>query len=450
MDFQKLLSDLKSGAVKGASRFDLRNEAKQTRADNSKFQKVKREKNKLARLLLITDIALPFDPIVGETTDEYNFDKKFRLEVSATTTIKTLKAICNEDKELKEKNMRLLGVNGDWDTSNPEVVTSEDFKIFDKFRVPRVFSQEVIAITSKTLHNNDFSNPYVTNFSRDEFGNITDETGEYPQVLRLADMYKSIYFEKHAKWLEANKNATDKEKREQFKAHMNLVPVTNPKPMNTALVFELGLDSSCNIVNVNTLTAEEISKGIKFIGFGGEVRDRVTEIRTKYKDKRDKYVSFYEMDMSVGDEDEAGMRASNTKFQNAEVPIDSLDEETRTKLLIAIDEAIDNLTKQEERILASVVRRKVDSKTISNVVEALSNDIPFESVEALLTDKIGDRYSKELSSIYGDQADDFLMDLEDGDAKKSIVSDTEMKKLDIDMKQMLEETEMIDDDGDDE
>lgn len=453
-NYKEFLETMKENEGAAASRLDLRNEKKQVRIKHKYIPKLAKDKDKCCKLLVLADTAIPFNPFEGESTDFYNSKKAFRPELTIETVIRALKAHFVEigvDDPRYKKLLDKLDLK-EFDLTDVEKVSPEEVEAFARYKVPEIISLPVMNVLSPTLHNVDFAVPYVANFKRDtDFdGDVILEKGEKaPEVLRIVALYKQIQIERHNAWLKENEFLDEKKKRKHFGETLRSVPISEDYVKNTVLAIELPLGSDLKVKDLSKLTLEDLRSSIVHTSYSGDFATRIKDIRTKFKDTRDVYSNFYELDMTVGDEDDKSLRARNAKFVNAEFPLK--DCEGFDKFLPVLHEFLDNLTGREEMIIATVARKKINDDFIKNFTEVLSIESPFEEIEPYLTESIGKDFGDLLASIYDLKVDNFLCDVVTGDAKSSTATEEQIKaKADIaDLVESGEELTLIDDDDED-
>ena len=449
INLKETLSKLqKAGA--GKSRLGLRNEKRQVKAGNGRLPGLKKEKNKHARLLILKELAIPFDPFSVEVTDEYNDDSKYRPELSVGSLISTFKEYYNTNPEAKEKFLAEVGVN-EWDTSKPEVSTKEDKEIFRKYTVPKIVTTNMVNITSPIMNKVKFPCGYRVNFVRDGFGDVVLEKGqEYPKELAIANFYKGVYLEAYNKWEQENSNKPDADKKEMFKKFISRSPVSVDFPKNTVLVFELPLNQQLGIDGLGDMTVDDIKKCLRTVNKSQALDKEITDLSTTYAASRDSYIDFFECDMMVGNEDDDMLRGKNTKFVNAETKLQDI--AGYDKFIVNLRDAIDQFTNQEEAVVKSVARNKIDDSTLEKLAEALEQEQPIESIEEFISKEATERNAGIIGFIYGDKADELLMSPEDQDDET--VSKEQSKFADEDIRATLSDDGFNDvsltDDDDDE
>lgn len=404
--YKQLLSD----SSIGKSKTDIRNEARQVKA--TRFPKWKADKDKKKRLLVLTDLAIPFNPFTGEADENFNADSLFRPEWSCTDTIKVIKTHYNENPADLPKFEDRLGEK--WDVSQPDVVTEKDRELFKRWRKLRVFSHNVIYIQSKILNGVDFAVAYRTNFERDvKTKEILPLGSPLPKILKISGFFNAIVGKQMAKFKQENPNASEKAEKEEYLKLVNQIPVSSDAPSNTLLTFELDLDNTLALTGVDSLTVDEAKTKLVTIKKSKNISTALNNLTTTYAERRDKYMDFFELDALVGNEDDPARRALETKFNNADRLL--IENPKHEQIEGVLADAITAFKDQEETITRSVASKVLNDEVIDNLCQALAIEKPFEEIEPYLDEALAKRYADVISAIYGDQSsvDDLLMLAED-------------------------------------
>lgn len=425
-----ILSKMLSGEVKVTSTMNLRNENRQTRSSGGFLPFLKKEKNKTSKLLILKEVPLGFNPFTGEADDEINLIKKFRPQLTCTTIIHTLKKFYNEHGDIKSKT-----VFRDWDVSDITQVTEEDRKQFERYEVSKVFTHDMINVNSKTLTGNAYGASYRSNIKRNDLGDVVDEEGnelefndpKYPEVLRYQQLYSSIYTEKYNRWEAVNKTKSDKDKKTKFSEVMGDSPISKDMPTNFVICVELPMDASFNIKDLDKMTAEDVYKHLVVAKRPKNMKTSLDKLETVYKDTRNIYVDWFELDMIVGDEDDDAQRGLNTKYNNAEVALKGLP--GFDKFMVAFTECINNFDKSEEVVTKSVARKEMNESVLDRFCEAVALEQKLEDLEEYISSDVAERFAREITSIYGDKATDLLTSLDAGDLPDPTLTDDQKKSI---------------------
>jgi len=88
--------------------------------------------------------------------------------------------------------MQHAGVT-EWDASNPDVVTKEDYEIFSCYLTARIFSIPAVHVTIPSMCNNSFGRDYTVNVKSDP---ITGQyIGEVPRILQAHKFFIEMAYE---------------------------------------------------------------------------------------------------------------------------------------------------------------------------------------------------------------------------------------------------------------
>lgn len=448
VELEDFLAKLKSSEVDTKSK--LRNENKQTREGSSRVPFFKKEKGKQCKLLLLTDMALPFNPFTGKADETYNSENKFRPESSFSTTLLALKRYYEKDetgKQVKELIVERFGVPS-WDTSKLDEITEEDFKLWRQYRYARISTHNMITIVSPTLHGNTYGANYRVNFERDEYGDVVTADGNYPEILTINQMYMSALLEKYNEWEEENSQLPEKDKKEKKRSILSDLPVSKDQPRNFIFGIDLKLNSNSEVDGIDRLNAEELRNRLVVVQINKKIETAINAV-LKTQVKRDIYPDFLEIEVTVPDEENAATRGQNTTYGTPVEALAKMDPEVYTKFYNDVVTMIDSFKRQDVVLTKSAARREIKEDTVDKICEALAIDMPFESIAGYLKEGALERYCTTISAIYGDQADDLLVSLEAGEAEEDSVTDEDIKIANQDISDImgddLDEIEDIDD-----
>ena len=422
-----LLQELEQDASVGKSRLNLRNESKQVKAGSARIPKFKFDKNKKSRLLFLTDLAIPFNPLTGKEDDNYNKNELFRPEWSTATTMKAIKLNYKEHPELLPDFCKRLGVDN-WDVSNPDVLTDEDFQLFNRWRKQRVFTHDVVFITSESLNRVAFPCAYRVNYERDPITGdpILKEGEEYPKILQIANFFSRVISEKMNDWKKNNPDASEKEEKQQFSTFSKLSPVSRDVPQNTMLAFEIPLGNDLKPKDdLSSLTPEDLEKCLVVVKRSKSLSKTLSNLQTTYKN-RDVYPDFLELDVLIGNEEKISERAQGTKYNNAEFPLKDL--EGFDKLNENLDKAIQDFKNQEEKVSSAAARRAVNDTVIDLLCQSISEELPYDQIEEFISEDMAVKYAPIISLIYGDDATEVLTSAALGEGKESTVDEEQSEK----------------------
>ena len=165
MKTSELMALMEKAGQKGGSELNMRSEDLQKKKRAPRIKMLKKELKKKAKELIVLEIALPFNPATGEEDEMFNPSHKFRPPVSATSAALIIKKYANESAATKERLMKRAGIT-EWDTSDPDTFTEQDAEVLKKYRVPRLFTINVVSVKIPAI-TKDRSRDYAIKVNRD-------------------------------------------------------------------------------------------------------------------------------------------------------------------------------------------------------------------------------------------------------------------------------------------
>lgn len=237
MDLVAMFSGIKDGSVKMHSDLGTRDENRQSGNFGVRIKKMKIVTGINARMLMMKDLVIPFNPATGSSDDTYNDSRPFRPIMLVSDTIKFIKQLCSKDADLYEKWKKILG--GEFNLEMLEDASIEEYELFRKcgFVKPRVMSY----YTVKTNFNGeqgmpDFSVKYMVD-PKDLNDEGTYDYDKAPMHHRAAVFFNAILkpeadaLEVSLKKSGASKQTIKDQKRAVYaKAPISFVGVTNLVP----------------------------------------------------------------------------------------------------------------------------------------------------------------------------------------------------------------------------
>lgn len=453
----EILNKMKNHEIDTTSTLDLRNESKQTRVKLNSLPKIKREKNEINMLLVLTEIAIPFDPFTVSVTEEYNTNRKFRPQITTESTILALKTFYNENAEQKEAFLEEAGVS-EWDTSDTEHYTNEDKKVFARFRQIRKYSSLDVKIKSKSFTGQSYPCKYEANYSRDEFDNPSDANGEYPEYLKLERLYREIALEQFNVYKAKFPDASEQKLKDQYSAYMKSSPLSQDRYTNNciAVAVPMELDSEGILTpkeDLSTWTDKDVLAHLRRVSWDDDdIASPLKNIITKEKIS-DIYPSFLELQMTVLDE-KTELGYYKATFASPKVALSEIESKYKVKPFweqfnSVVTKAIDGFENLEMSVKKAMTYNKLNDESMPALYAALEVDVPYKSIEQYITDNIAQRYSDVLDHIYGSGKNagllnDKLMEATLGDGKKSTVSESDVEKASVDAANMLNQQADLD------
>lgn len=436
LNIDEFISQMRNKEVSVSSFDDIRNEKIQVKENNRRLGFFKKEKKHNYKVLALKTIAFPFDPFSVEVTKEFNPDNKFRTEKSARTMILAFKKVYSQDEELKAKFMKKAKVDS-WDTSNTDVVTTQDIEVFRNFTHPYIFTLQLIHINDKTVTGDSNGKDYKLTVVRDEVGNIvdywTDKAGEEhvtPQFVKrsmeLASFYTQIALNKYNNWLlTEGANKTDDDKSNQRLAFLSSVPISEERHKNYLLAYAFDMQNTLTLDGQEVLDLDDktVGKNLKLIPLSGKLKSKLETFHTTYV-SRDVYPSYFELDVIVPDIEEPKERGQKTEWSNAENKICDLTAEVKDKLEDVTSTHLDEKKEIEKVFLGSSYVQPYTETIFQALVDQISKNTDLKTLG--VTNEIALRYANLLTTVFGPKAADLLSDAEDGDLESGDLADSKV------------------------
>lgn len=446
INWKEFQQSMEECGLSGGSDLHLRSETLQHQKFAKGIPMLKKSLKKKSKLLIPIDLAIPFDPETGSTA-VFNEKNKFRPPFSATTVALNLKSLANENQTTKEIFIKKAGVS-EWDTSETEVLNEKDKYIFARYRMPRIFTIPAVHVDIPVMTSNEYGKDYAINVQRDDTGSII---GDVPGVLKIAKLFNDRNYEEIRDYEERVKKGEIKastQMQKDFKASVRRKsPVSSDRPLNYACVYELSLtpkyyiSSEIDLVNMEADQFEDIMVLTK-------IPTKIRQILEKYKsgeyEKFDRYFDFFEFDMSCptsGDDKTDAGRAQmgiETEYEKPSYTINGADfsgaeeqsaNEVFKEFYVKLVEHLDSLTDIESRVKRSVYIEPY-SDTIEDLIFSTLHTVLNLSGDEFFTEKVIKSNAEVISLALGDEANEFLLDVEMGDSDKTagVLDETESEK----------------------
>lgn len=425
---QELLNSFASGELSGVSALKLRDENIQKKKGNKRFATLKREPKKKSKLLIITELAIPFNPFTGVEDETYNRDSKFRPTQSETTITLLIKRIANDNPEVKKIYMDKAGVEK-WDTSDLETVTAEDKKIVARYRVPRKFTLPVCRVNIPSFTGNAYGKEYLMKVERDE---LTDEiVGEIPLPLQVNKLMNDMKYEEIAKLEEqiANKEIVlnEKDKEAKIKTIKDKVIVSGDYPLNYVLAIEIPLDTKYKYKEdtfISEATKENFMNKMVLVKCTAEIESALDKYINGEYEALDVYTDFWEYDMSCSDDQDKKDLGRNTRYEKAMVSL--IDHTSFTSFVKAYREYMDEVKDLEKIFMNSVYVSKFNQSMENTFLDAVKTVIDIDS--PYITARVAGANSNIISMVFGEEGDDKLADASIGMIAEGNLDEKESRK----------------------
>ena len=418
MNRNELLAKMQNVASAGKSQLHMRSEAIQNRQSVKRLPMLKKGLKKKSKLLVIADLAIPFNPESGVEDEQFNVDTKWRPPYSATTVALMLKTMADTNEALKKTLMRRAGLE-EWDTSDVENLNSVDKSIFIKYRVPRIFTVPVVSVNIPAMTKNDFGREYSIDVTTDP---MTGEVvGEVPGVLKVNKLFRDkIYLEVQEfqnKVDSGEVKLTEKQVKEQKSDIYKKNPVSDVHPSNWVTIIELPLNAKYELsadVDYAAMTADAVSKKVVLTRLSKGLKDAMNSYVDGSWQKFDKSLDYFEVDMNCpteGDENSQQGKmliGKDTKFEKPTNGVDEcLNTEDLNTVTSAVREYLDSCEGIEEEVRRSMFISPYTEDVEDQIYRSLETVLDIDN-DKFLTQDVILANSEVISIAFGGKGDELL------------------------------------------
>lgn len=430
MTTEELMKLMQDAGQQGTSELNMRSEDLQTKHTVARIKSLKKELKKKSKLLMILEIALPFNPMTGEADETYNTRTKFRPPVSATSAALIIKKYANECAKTKEVLMRRAGLAA-WDTSDPDKFTDEDWHVFAKYRVPRLFSINVVSVKIPAI-TKEFTQEYAIKVNRDpETGEIR---GEWPIALQINKLFRDKIYEEINELQDRIDSGelryTEDQQKEAVRSIYGKNPVSDDHPANWAELIEIPLTNKYAISSdfeMDDVKTADIKAARVVSRYSKGLKDLVNQYIAGDYEIFDKYFDFYEIDMTCPadgnpNSKEGKMRIGlDTSFAQ---PTMRLSETPgNANVTTAVREFLDENMDVEREILRSVFVREYNSDIEKQLIKALPTVLDLS--DQYCSERVLTANKDIISLAYGDEGMSLIEEVEAGisDHKEGVLDE---------------------------
>lgn len=403
MNTAEMLQKMSEAGGFGKSKLHMRSESAQKGVNIKRIPRLKKGLKKKSKLLVIADLALPFNPATGTEDGEFNADNKFRPPYSATSVALMLKASADTNESLKKELMRRAGVE-EWDTSDSETLNAEDRVIFNKYRVPRIFTVPVVHVNIPAMTKSSFGRDYAISVQYDDTGEII---GEKPGVLKVNKLFKDKIYEEIQEYqgrIDSGEiKRTDQQQKDDKGDIYKKNPVSDVHPSNWLTAIELPLTSNYELsgdVDYKNFTAQSAEQALVMFKYSHNAKDGINKyVDGSYK-KFDVYFDYFCLDMSCpveGDDTtdtgkmQIGLHTQFEKPTNNLTDDGMLDEEQFKTVSKAITEYLDGCEDIEVEVRRSMFTppytEDVENQIFTTLNTVLDISDPYLTQKVLLENR---------------------------------------------------------------
>lgn len=403
-----------SGEISAGSQMKLRDENIQKRSQGKRYQFLKKEADKIAKIIIPKELAFDFDPRTG-SSEVFNISNKFRPMMAPTTLALVVKQLANECDETKKIIMRRSGLE-EWDTSQPDTFTEQDKVAFKPYLYPQLFTFPVFKTTLKGMTTRPYGIEYLINIKRDPITNKIE--GDAPFPIKAKRFYTSIANEKEMDYKEKIKSKkllddeeTQKSTIKEF--YSSSSKVTAEYPRNYARGFVIPLDINYSIEKkyaLETITTEKLEDVATLIAFNAEITATIDKFRAGAWQSKDIYFDFYEFDMvcptAISDPKELGKK---TRFERPENPLK--DSPHMEKFHDVYVNTINEMGDDEKIVWASTGLTEYNEVIEERLMEAIA--ITTDLDDEFITKKVITSNKDFILTVFGEEGSDLIMRAEE-------------------------------------
>lgn len=424
MNREEMLEKMSDVSSAGRSQLHMRSEKIQQRNQVKRIPMLKKALRKKSKLLIITDLALPFNPETGVEDEVFNTDNKFRPPYSATTVALMLKLKADTNESLKNALMRRAGVK-EWDTSDAEKFTKEDWTIFTKYRVPRIFTVPVVHVNIPVMTNNEFGRDYAISVEYDEA--TGDIVGDIPGVLKVNKLFRDKIYEElqeYQKGIDAGEIHDTEKQQKQFRRDVyGKNPVSDVQPSNWITAIELPLLNNYTLsgdLDFASFTADTAKSALIISRLSKSISDALGKYRDGSWERYDKNFDYFEIDMccpTEGDDNSQQGRMTIGKDTQFEKPgyslCELLDDEVLNTTQEALTKYLDSCEDIEEMVRRSIYTPPYSDEVENQIYTSLSSVLDIEN-DKYLTQRVLDANREVISIAFGGVGSELLDALDAG------------------------------------
>lgn len=301
MTRNEVFAKMMSGEISGQSKLGMRSESIQHKYSARRLPKLEKKLKKKSKLLIAAELAVPFNPETGVADEKYNPTTKYRPALSATTTALYLKSMADSNAVCKEAFMKRAGV-GEWDTSDADTLTSEDRKIFGKYRTARIFTVPVVSVNIPKMTNRKYAKDYAIYVDRNDKGEIIGDT---PMALKVNKLFRDVCYEKindfQAQCDSGELQLTQEQITDRKGKFRKEIAVSDDHPSNWVQIVELPMTSKYEVsadVDLKEISADVLDDMTVIAKMTSSLGKCIESYTRGDYEMFDHYFDFYEVDMS--------------------------------------------------------------------------------------------------------------------------------------------------------
>lgn len=444
----------------GSSELNMRSESIQNGQRVSRIPSLKKKLKKKSKLLLICELAIPFDPETGEV-GQYNKDRKWRPPFSATSVAKVLKGNADANEKLKDILMRRAGLT-EWDTSNCDEINNKDRAVFMPYRVPRIFTVPVVSVNIPAMSGNrDYSRDYAIDVQYDDkTGQIV---GEKPIALKAYDLFNDVAYEEiselEEKIAKGELVLTEQQVADKKADIRKKICVSNVHPANYVTAIEIPMTAKLDVSQDFTgsaITKEGITDAVVLSKLTKKMRTALDEYAAGNWERFDYSLDYVEIDMACpteGDENSSMGKQQiglNTTYDKPAMKL--IDCADFNKIESSIIGYLDDCVDIEQKVYRSTYIYPYNDEVEDKICQSLHTVLDIEN-NKYVTQSVLQKNAEIVSMAFGEAGQDLLLDIQSdvsdkdvgrlGDGSGAVAAATEAKEYDLDSEDFAGDLEEV-------
>lgn len=419
IDFKNFREKMEAAGETGVSKFKMRSEALQEKQKSARFSMLKKEKKKKSKILIVRELAVPFDPATGEETDKFNPLCKWRPPYSATSMMLFVKHLANENENAKKTFMERAGVEN-WDTSDLENLTETDDLVLGKYLVPRIFTIPTVNVKIPSIAGNNYGKNYTLSVETDPISG--EYVGDVPIILQAHKFFIEKAYEELTQYNDAissGKIKHDESKQKEHKSEIfSKVVVSDLNPDNFLQIIEVPLNNQYDLADLDefkNITEEKVAGRVCIARMNVALKDAINKFKNNELIKFDKYRDYYVFDMSCpSDSDDPAEIGRRTSYEKETEKLFDMDDFNNFNN--AVIAYLDHENNLEEKVYRSSYTSKYDEAAENRLIVALKDVVDID--DKYVTQKLLKANKDFINCICGDAGTKALLDTEIGISDK--------------------------------
>jgi hypothetical protein len=295
MNFSDIIKAVREQQESGNT-VSLHNQTEILMANSGTLERHEMKALKTSICVFPKEIQLPFNPVdPGDT--HFNSEKKFIVKDAPTAFVKALKAEMKDNKELCDFYARLIKKTSDeYDVSDVDTITEDDFAIFNQYTVPAQFSTNTQKI--KTAAAGRFGREVASPLSYDEDGVLVNASEHL--LGRLFGLEKEIRSEKLAEFdLNNDKSTLTSDQKNLRDAIAKSSQVSAPKKSGVIVFLEFTGSEKNDGFKFDRIEADKLDSYLRYFNCNADELKKIN--RKLHKKKDDTNLDYIILQVGYGD-----------------------------------------------------------------------------------------------------------------------------------------------------